>query len=141
MKRLWLVLVAGIVIESTRGYLTPPLEALPAAVAGWTRATETALDPVPRDMHEWPATWRAEKAWRATYSGEAPMELKLYAMPWSPGSAWDAIQRWRPAPGAMAFAKGRYFCVTISPGADQATLKRFVQGVLATLPRGAETIR
>jgi hypothetical protein len=141
VKRLWLVVIAAIVIELSRGYFTPPLEALPSAPAGWARVAQTAFNPVPHELQEWPETSHAVKAWRATYSGTSPITLTLYAMPWSPGSAWDAIQRWRPVPGAMAFAKSRYFGVAVSPGADQATLKRFVQGVLATLPRGAETIR
>ena len=138
MKRLWIILLAGIVIELSRGYFTPALQALPQAPAGWTRVTETALDPIP---HEWSETSHALKAWRATYSGTSQMTLTLYAMPWSPGSAWDAIQKWRPVPGAMAFSKGRYFGVAVSQGADEAALKRFVQGVMATLPRGGETIR
>lgn len=62
-------------------------------------------------------------------------------MPYSPGSAWDAIQEWRPVQGAMAFAKGRYFGVAVSPDADRTTLGRFVRGVTATFPRASETIR
>lgn len=81
------------------------------------------------------------KAWRAEYSGTPPVTLTLYAMPWSPGSAWDAIQEWRPVAGAMAFAKGRYFGVAVSHGVDQASLRRFVQGVTATLPPGGVSIR
>ena len=138
MKRLWIVILAGIAIELTQGYFPPALQAPPLAPAGWTRVTQTALEPIP---HEWPETSHAVKAWRATYSGISEITLTLYAMPWSPGSAWDAIQRWRPVPGAMAFSKGRYFGVAASQGADEAALKRFVQAVLATLPRGAETIR
>jgi hypothetical protein len=138
MKRLWIVFLAGIAIELTQGYFPPGLQALPQAPAGWTRVTETALDPI---SQEWPETSHAAKAWRATYSGTSQITLTLYAMPWSPGSAWDAIQSWRPVPGAMAFSKGRHFGVAVSQGADRATLKRFVQGVTATLPRGAETVR
>ena len=138
MKRLWIVLLAGAVIELTRGYFTPSLQALPQAPAGWTRVSETALDPIP---HDWPETQHAVKAWRATYNGASQITLTLYAMPWSPGNSWDAIQRWRPAPGAMAFAKGRYFGVAVSQRADQATLQRFVEGIAATLPRGALSIR
>jgi len=138
MKRAWIVLLAGVLIELSRGYFTPALEAFPQAPAGWTRVIETDLDPIP---HEWPETSHAVKAWRATYSGTSQITLTLYAMPWSPGNAWDAIQRWRPVPGAIAFSKGRYFGVAVSQGTDEAALKRFVQGVMATLPRGAETIR
>jgi hypothetical protein len=138
MKRLWIVFLAGIVIELTYGYFPPALKALPQAPAGWTRVTETPLDPIP---HQWPETSHAVKAWRATYSGTSEITLTLYAMPWSPGSAWDAIQRWRPVPGAMAFSKGRYFGVAASQGSDEATLSRFVQGVMAILPRGGESIR
>jgi hypothetical protein len=138
MKRLWIILLAAAGIELSRGYLTPTVQALPEAPAGWTRVTQTALDPIP---HEWPETSHAQKAWRATYKGTAPIELTLYAMPWSPGNAWDAIQRWRPVPGAVAFAKGRYFGVAVSLGADQAALQRFVEGVAAALPRGAVSIR
>lgn len=141
MKKLWPILIAVAVIEFTRGFFTPQLQALPSAPAGWTRVAQTAADPIPREIESWPATWRAANAMRATYTGAPPITLSLYAMPWSPGSAWDAIQRWRPVPGAMAFAKGRYFGVATAQGADQATLMRFVQGVLATLPQGGETIR
>jgi len=138
MRRLWIVLVAGAVIELTRGYFTPALQAAPQAPAGWTRVSQTALDPIP---HEWPETQHAVKAWRATYTGTSPITLTLYAMPWSPGNSWDAIQRWRPTPGAMAFAQDRYFGVAVSPNANHATLERFVEGVSATLPRGALSIR
>ena len=138
MKRLWMIVLAGIAIEFSQDFFTPVLQAIPQAPAGWTRVSETALDPIPDD---WPETPHAVKAWRATYSGTSEVTLTLYAMPWSPGNAWDAIQRWRQVPGAIAFAKGRYFGVAVSPGADEATLKRFVQGVTASLPRGAETIR
>jgi hypothetical protein len=138
MKRAWIILFAGVAIELSQAYFTPALEALPQAPAGWTRVAETALDAIP---HEWPETWHAVKARRATYNGASQITLTLYAMPWSPGSAWDAIQRWRQVPGAVAFSKGRYFGVAVSQDADQATLKHFVQGVMATLPRGAETIR
>jgi len=104
-RRLLLVLIGGAVIELSRGYFTPQLEALPAAPAGWTRVAETPLDPLPEGLDEWPGTWRALKAWRASYSGSESITLSLYAMPWSPGNAWDAIQRWRPRPGQVAFCQ------------------------------------
>ncbi len=138
MKRFWIIILAGVVIELTRGFFPPELQALPQSPAGWTRVTETALDPIP---HEWPQTSQARKAWRGTYTGTAEVTLTLYAMPWSPGNSWDAIQRWRPVPGAMAFAKGRYFGIAASQSADQAELKRFIEGVAATLPNGAVSIR
>lgn len=141
MKRLWIVLVAGVVIELSRGYFIPRLEALPAKPDGWTLVTQTAFDPVPAELKTEAETSRAVKAWRATYNGPSLITITLYAMPWSPGSAWDAIQKWRPASGTMAFAKGRFFGVAVSPGADQATLKQFLQSITATLPPGAETIR
>jgi hypothetical protein len=143
MRRLWIVLIAAVLIESTRGYFTPALQAVPQTPAGWTRVTQTALDPIP---HEWPETSHAVEAWRATYSATSQIKtpqitLTIYAMPWSPGSAWDAIQRWRPVPGTIAFSKGRYFGVAVSQEADRATLKRFVEGVMATLPPGGESIQ
>ena len=141
MKRVWIILVAGAIIELSRGYFTPRLKALPAKPDGWTLVTQTAADPVPAELKTGPETSRAVKAWRATYNGPSLITITLYAMPWSPGSAWDAIQKWRPASGTMAFAKGRYFGVAVSPDADQATLKRFMQMVTSALPPGAETIR
>jgi hypothetical protein len=141
MKRLSIILIAGAAIELSRGYFTPRLEALPIAADGWSRESQTAFDPVPPEIGLWPETSHAVKAWKATYRGVAPATLTLFALPWSPGSAWDAIQRWRPAPGTRAFAKGRYFGVVESPGADQETLKRFIDNVLTGLPAGAETVR
>jgi hypothetical protein len=51
------------------------------------------------------------------------------------------MRQWRRLPGAMAFAKGRYFGVAQSLNADQGTLKRFVQGVTAALSPGSETFQ
>jgi hypothetical protein len=130
MKALWLVLVGAVVIELSHGLFAPQLNALPPSAAEWKLVEQTAIQPA-----------RTLKAWRASYDGTPPMTLTLYLMPWSPDSAWDAIQRWRGLPGAMAFAKGRYFGVAQSPGAEQGTLKRFVQGVTAALPPGSETLR
>ena len=141
IKRPWIVLVAGIAIGCSRGYFTPRLEALPIAADGWSRVTQTAFDPVPPEIEMWPETSHAVKAWKATYWGVAPVTLTLFALPWSPGSAWDAIQRWRPSPGTRAFAKGSYFGVVESPAADQETLKRFIDNLLTGLPAGAETLR
>jgi len=96
MRRLWIVLIAGVVIELSRGYFTPRLEALPAASDGWTLVAQTTLDPVPAELRTSPETSRAVKAWRGTYSGTSPMTITLYAM-----------------------QKARYFRVAVSPGADQ----------------------
>jgi hypothetical protein len=128
LKVLWLIAVAAVVIEASNGVFAPQLIALPPAAAEWKLVGHTAIQPS-----------RGLKAWRATYDGAPAMTLTLYLMPWSPDSAWDAIQEWRSTPGAMAFAKGRYFGVAQSPGADQRTLKRFVQGVTVALPPGSET--
>jgi hypothetical protein len=130
MKALWLVIVGAVAIELSHGLFAPQLNGLPPSAAEWKLVEQTAIKPS-----------RALKAWRATYDGTPPMTLTLYQMPWSPGSAWDAIQEWRTRAGAMAFAKGNYFGVAESPGADQRTLKRFVQGVTAALPPGSETFQ
>src|SRR5579872_7232894 len=137
MKRLWIILVAGVIIELSRGYFTPRLEALPAKPDGWTLVTQTARDPVPAELKTSPVTSRAVKAWRGTYSGRSLMTTTLYAMPWSPGSAWDAIQRWRPAPGTMALRKAgtsEWQCrrVPIRPRCDasyKTSRRRFRRGL------------
>lgn len=141
MKRFWIVLVLAAVIELSRGYFTPRLEALPVASDGWTLVAQTVLDPVPAELKTWPETSRAVKAWRGTYSGTSPMSITLYAMPWSPGSAWDAIQRWRPGPDTMAFAKGRYFGVAVSPGGRSGHAETLRAKVHGNTSVGAETIR
>ncbi len=69
MKRVWIVLVAGVVIELSRGYFTPQLEALPVKPDGWTLVAQAALDPVPAGLKTWPETSRAVKAWRGIYNG------------------------------------------------------------------------
>lgn len=141
MKALWLVLAGAIAIELSHGLFVPELKALPPAPAGWKLADHAVLDLSSRQPPVWNGTSRALKAWRATYDGLPPMTLTLYQMPWSPGSAWDAIQEWRERPGVMAFAKGRYFGVVESPGAGQGTLKSFVQGITAALPPGGVSFR
>jgi hypothetical protein len=101
-----------VAIETTHGLFAPQLRALPSAAAEWKLAEQTAIEPS-----------RALKAWRGTYNGAPAITLTLFPMPWSPESAWDAIQEWRTVPGA-----------------EQGTLKRFVQGVTAGLPPGTETL-
>jgi hypothetical protein len=130
MKAWWFILAAAVAIEAGNGLFPPQLIALPPAAAEWKLAEQAAIQPS-----------RGLKAWRATYDGAPPMALTLYLMPWSPDSAWDAIQQWRTVPGSMAFAKGRYFGIAQARDADQGTLKRFVQGVTAALPPGSETLQ
>jgi hypothetical protein len=132
VKALWLVVIGAVVFEVTRGLFVPQLKALPRAAAEWKLVEQTTLQPSPRG---------ALKAWHATYDGAPPITLTLHQMPWSPNSAWDAIQKWRTRRGAMAFAKGSYFGVAESAGADPTTLRRFVQGVTAALPPGSETFQ
>ena len=141
MKALWLVLFGTVVIELSHGLFAPQLNGLPPAPAEWKLVDQTVLQSPWHERKAWNGTSGALKVWRADYAGNPPMVLTLYQMPWSPGSAWDAIQEWRTLPGAMAFAKGRYFGVAESPGAEGGTLKRFVQAVTATLPPGSETLR
>jgi hypothetical protein len=141
MKALWLVIAGAVVIELTQGLFAPQLNGLPPATAEWKLVDQTVLQSSSHERQTWNGTSGALKVWRASYAGNPPMMLTLYQMPWSPGSAWDAIQEWRTRAGAMAFAKGRYFGVAQSPGADQRTLKRFVQGVTAALPPGSETFQ
>ncbi len=130
MKALWLIVIGAVAIEITRDLFVPQLTSLPPAAAGWKLVEQTTLPPA-----------GALKAWHATYDGAPPMTLTLYQMPWSPNSAWDAIQKWRTRRGAMAFAKGSYFGVAQSQNADPATMRRFLQGVTAALPPGSETFQ
>jgi hypothetical protein len=130
VKALWLIIIGAVAIEITQDLFVPQLNALPPAAAEWTLVEQTTLPPS-----------GALKAWHATYDGAPPVTLTLYQMPWSPNSAWDAIQKWRTRRGAMAFAKSSYFGVAESAGADPATLRRFVQGVTAALPPGSETFQ
>jgi len=131
MKAFWLVLIGAVAIESGRGLFVPQLKGLPPTPAEWKLVDQAVLKPSSGGL----------QAWRGIYDGAPPMTLTLYQLPWSPGSAWDAIQEWRPRPGAMAFAKGSYFGVAVSPGGGHDDLKRFVQAVTATLPPGSETLR
>ncbi|MGP0076107.1 MAG: hypothetical protein ACLPWF_29660 [Bryobacteraceae bacterium] len=151
MKALWLLLVGAVVIELSHGLFAPRVNGLPPAPAEWKLVDQAVLQTSSHEAKVWNGTSGALKVWRASYVGNPPagnppasnptMMLTLYQMPWSPGSAWDAIQEWRTLPGAMAFAKGRYFGVAESPGAERSTLKRFVQGVTAALPPGSETFQ
>ncbi len=141
MKALWLLVIGAIAIEITRNLFVPQLNSLPTAAAEWKLVEQTTLPASARERTAWSGASGALKTWRATYDGVPPMTLTLYQMPWSPGSAWDAIQEWRARPGAMAFAKGSYFGVAESPAAGQGALRRFVQGVAAGLPPGSETFQ
>ena len=92
-------------------------------------------------MRSWRGTESALKAWHATYEGTPQITLTIFEMPLYPGGAFDALQKWHPQPGTMAFFKDRYFGVAESPVADEATLHRFVHAVAASLPGRAEMVR
>jgi hypothetical protein len=71
--------------------------------------------------------------WTAVYQGQPEMRLELRRM--SSGTmAFSAVQSWRAEAGKLAFYRGRYFGIASSPGADHATLNRFVAAVEKGIP-------
>lgn len=122
-RRWWLMLtIAGAGCGPAREDSAP---ALPAQNGRWTLAG--VATPVPDRVGA------AKAAWRATYAGTPPVTLTVYGMP-SETNAFDALQRWRPAPGKLAFYKGRYFCIAESDGAAFPDLNAFTTGLQASLP-------
>jgi hypothetical protein len=97
------------------------------------------MKPVPPDRIVWPGTAAARQIGRAEYAGQPPMTLSLYDMPGGQGAnAFDAAQKFPPQAGKMGFFQGNYFGVAESPGADRATLDRFVVALESHLPPGNE---
>jgi hypothetical protein len=114
---------------------------LPPAVMEWTLASQSVFEPPPAGLRQWNGTAGTRRAWHAEYRGSPPISLTVYELPGSPGSAFDAIQQWRPMPGRMAFSKGAYFGVAEAPGADPKVINRFVEGVAAGLPTASVFIQ
>lgn len=93
---------------------------LPRTAAGWTLEADAAAcsELIPS----------ARAAWRARYRGAPPVVLTVYEMP-SETNGFDALQKWRPSTGRMAFYQGRYFAIAEAPGADFRTLNTFIAAV------------
>lgn len=141
MKRLLQMLILMALVGLAPLLFIPRLYSLPPAPAEWKLATQAAYKPVPAEFKNWRGTEGALRVWRATYAGDPPIVFTVYEMPWSPGSAWDAIQKWRPQAGKLAFSKGNYFGVAEAANASLETLKRFVQSATADLPGRSENLR
>jgi hypothetical protein len=63
-------------------------------------------------------------------------------MPGGPGAtAFDALQKWQPQPGRMAFYQGDLFGVVESPDATNESLNRFILSLESQLPPGDEARR
>ena len=129
MKRFLHILIVAAVVGLADLVFIPQSYSLPPAPAGWKLASHAVYKPVPAEFKQWRGTEGALRLWRAAYEGDPPIVLSLYQMPWSPGGAWDAIQKWRPQPGKLAFAKNHYFGVAEATNASPETLKRFVDSV------------
>jgi hypothetical protein len=131
MKRLLHILILAGVVGLADLIFIPRLYSLPPTPAQWKLGSHAVYKPVPAEFKTWRGTDGAVRVWRATYEGDPPIALTVYQMPWSPGGAWDAIQKWRPQPGKLAFAKSHYFGVAEAANASPETLKRFVESVTA----------
>lgn len=80
---------------------------VPAALdGGWSRVEhrELAADEVPDLVRS--LGWKQSVS--ARYAGPATMEVSLHEMT-SPTVAFECAQKWRHAPGTMAFHHGRRF--------------------------------
>lgn len=65
---------------------------------------------------------------RAEYSGPGKVTVTLTEMT-SSGDAFEAMQRWKPMPGRLAFYKDRYFGVAQSADLDAKALNAFVSAL------------
>jgi hypothetical protein len=96
---------------------------MPAAVAEWSRSSDTRAAP---------ADTKAVAAWSASYTGTPQIEVTIHEMS-STTLAFDKVQSWRGETGKLAFYHGRYFGLAESPGADQRTLNRFATAFVKLL--------
>src|SRR6266498_1957426 len=114
-----------------------------AVSAACSRAPEIEPPRLPAKLGRWTLEYKpqpldglipvATAGWRYSYLGVPDVTLKLYALP-SQTSAFDATQKWRPAPGKLAFYKGRFFGIAEADGGQFATLNDFVTNVQPLLP-------
>jgi hypothetical protein len=75
-----------------------------------------------------------ERAYVAHYSGERSVVVSFYHMK-SGASAFELVQKWRPADGKLAIYSGAWFVVIESPGTDNAALSAMANELEAVLAR------
>ncbi len=74
--------------------------------SGWTLTETTEI--APAEVGGEPGRYEVEFAVRARYSGTGELLIMCYRMK-SEGTAFELVQKWRPADGAMAIYRGPWF--------------------------------
>ncbi len=123
MSRLMVSLLLAAALSGCRSAPRSPREALPASVDGAALrepARDVSIGGAPEDIRK--AGLRGAAS--AVYEGQNRFEVTLYELG-APASAFELMQKWRPAEGRMAFYRERYFGVVQSAGADRASLAAF----------------
>lgn len=69
---------------------------------------------------------------RALYEGPARIEATFYEMP-TGASAFEALQKWKPAEGSMALHEGEWFVVAEAEEGGPAQLSAFLNGLRKVL--------
>ncbi len=107
-RRAWLAtaLLLAACAKESRGPSLP--EQLPG---GWTRGVIEGMT-------------AAQPTVRATYSGSGKVTATVTEMA-AAGLAFEAVQKWRPEKGKLAFQKDRWFVVLESADLDAAQLNSF----------------
>ena len=107
-RRAWLALamLLAACAKESRG------PSLPEQLAGgWTRGTIEGMT-------------AAHPTIRATYNGPGSVTATVTEMP-AAGLAFEAVQKWRPEKGKLAFQKDRWFVVLESADLDAQRLNSF----------------
>ncbi len=121
-----LLLAAALLAACSRLPERPLIPVPPATLpGGWQRvAFDTpGLRDIPSDLAALKPAHRVRAAYRA---GQVNAGVDAFALP-SQASAFEAQQKWRPEPGAIAFQHGSLFLICRAEGLPTPELARFSQ--------------
>jgi hypothetical protein len=79
---------------------------LPAQVADWKLTQKSDSPEISQPMRD----LGASTAWSGMYEGPSQIRVEVYRMA-TDANAFEAMQKWRPEAGSMAFHKLSYFVV------------------------------
>ena len=128
------LLVAALLAAGCGRPALPRADALPQALGEWRRTA--FADKPPADAPGPIPPGSVKSARTASYGGPGKVEVTLYELT-SPAAALDAVQRWRPAPGAVFFYREEFFVVVEYRDADRKAVNAFVRDLdrRLTLPK------
>jgi hypothetical protein len=123
-----LLLLAAVLLAGCGGASAPALLEPPKQVrGGWTLSSATP------PTETFPLALQPAQSWRTTYSGPQDVTATFYRFN-SNTEAFEALQKWKKAPGEITFHDGAFLVVIPPQEVPRQATGDFAEGVMAAIP-------